>query len=229
MEQPLEELFAPEYYGMYRDFLAQSFTQPCVLTAAIDQVIGPGGAVRAALEENHQHWNIPIESTDEWIAMTKGWIVRHGNKLRKAVATRCETMPEGCLSDASCLTARCAPDQRCEQGSLLQTCVSSTDACGCSAGGWSTAHKCCIESGSTSPQEADACAAGRLRVPFGVACEPTHYDWCGCSPGSGWSSSGACCSLSSSSSDSELEACHAMAGPSRPMDGPTPARPGPRC
>ena len=227
MERPLEKLFAPEYYGLYRDFLGQGFTQPCVLAGAISQLVGPGGAVREALEENHRHWHIDISDTDEMIAETQGWILRHGTALRSAVATRCETMPDGCLGDASCLTASCAAGERCEQGSLRSTCVSSADPCGCTEGfGWSTPHRCCDQTSSTTQREADACVAGTLGVPLGVACDATHYDACGCSPGSGWRSSGACCSSSGSSSASELEVCRANI--ERLATAPHPGL-GPRC
>ena len=222
MEQPLEELFAPEYFGLLHDFLDQSITQPCVLTGAIDQLIGPDGAVREALEENHRHWGFDIAETDGQIAQTKGWIERHGTTLRSAVATRCDTMSDDCLRGASCLAATCTADERCEQGSLLPTCVNATDACGCTSGGWSSSHQCCLETGSTSKREADACAAGSLGVPLGAACSDGHYDWCGCEPGSGWSSGGACCSPSSSSSASELETCRASIGrfATAPREGP---------
>ena len=224
METPIQQLLSPEYYGLYRDFLDQGFTQPCVLTGAIDQLIGPDGAVREALVENHKHWNIPVELIDEEMSRTKGWIVRRGANLRSAVETRCDTMPEECLGRASCLTGfQCSgTDERCEQGSLLPTCVNATDACGCTSGGWSSSHQCCLETGSTSKREADACAAGSLGVPLGAACSDGHYDWCGCEPGSGWSSGGACCSPSSSSSASELETCRASIGrfATTPREGP---------
>ena len=214
MEQPLETLFASEYFGLYRDFLDQDFTQPCVLAGALDNLIGPDGVIREALVENHQHWNYDVSSIDEQIRQTKGWIARHGSDLRSAVATRCDTMSGDCIRGATCLAggSSCGVEERCEQGSLQSSCVSRTDVCGCTSGGWSTTNMCCSEAASTSEREASACAAGSLGVPLSVACGETHYDWCGCSPGNGWSSTNACCSSSSSSSDSELEACRASAG-----------------
>ena len=309
MEEPLETLFAAEYFGLYRDFLDQDFTQPCVLAGALDQLIGPDGAVRDALEENHRHWNNEISVLDDQVALsrararslarsfslppspppppphthtlthtvslslclslspgqiakTKGWIARHGSTLRSAVATRCATMPGECIRGAlsfslsrslsraratrslscsacACVCVRvcvhigasclagfpCATGERCEQGSLQPSCVSNTDACGCTSGGWSTPNRCCSETASTSEREvlthththththtrththththcvsicvsfclshcvplclsqAAACAAGSLVVQLGAVCDETHYDWCGCSPG----------------------------------------------
>jgi hypothetical protein len=39
-------------------------SQACVLTGAVDALVGRGGAIRAALEENHAYWRIPTQVID---------------------------------------------------------------------------------------------------------------------------------------------------------------------
>ena len=221
MTVTMRQLFSAEYYGLYQDFLDQSISEPCVVNGAIDQLLGPGGAVRAALIENHEYWHIGVLSggaeamIDVEIQRTKDWIVRRGAVIRSAVATRCASMSSSgdeCIRDTSCLTFDCSAAERsmttCAQGSVQAQCVSSVDACGCTIGhgGWSTSHGCCAASSGTNQRETQACTAERPHG-YGVMCDSTHLDACGCEQGAGWSSSNRCCSSSGTSSASELQEC----------------------
>ena len=137
-------------FAVYRDFLAHPISQSCVITGAVDQLVGPGTEVHAGLTEDHASWKVTeleLETT-----RTKAWIEERGRMLRAAVATRCDHMPDGaeCRSDGSCLTHSCPAGMRCEQGSIGPTCISGMDACGCAAGsGWSgTLQPGCCRCGS---------------------------------------------------------------------------------
>lgn len=180
MESVLDDLALPQYYGLYSDFADASFTQPCVLKTAVEQISGATGILHDPLVHELTHWCMDgvcdrggadspaAQSFASEIVVGNaqymmGWIERKGARVRSILEARCSD-EDACLSGASCLTPSsvgCRTEQTCVQGSLTASCAQlERDECGCVVGqGWSKRADACAAGASTSREEAENCAS----------------------------------------------------------------------
>ena len=196
------------YHSMFREFLDQDFMQPCVLTGAIDALLGPQGRLSAAMNRDIDKWRASgccrRWRLEDEVKFVKAWIRGRLAHLSSAVDEELRGCSgRGCvlpapadpltcrMSPADRLQAQCdrvAPPTVCVQGSVGPTCEHNTDLCAANGG-------------SGPCQNGGRCTLAVVPRP-GAA-----VDACGCREGSGWSGSDRECQVGKSTSDREGVTC----------------------